>query len=959
MKKIYFLLSFILLAGFGFGQVTIKSCGFETSGDTWGYTDGHAKWGNWGVVTSQSGISPYSGSRLWGMNDLDSRDDTYLEFENVDISGYTSVEISFYWTHDAFDNGDDMFYSVSYDNGLSWETEVKFLDGGTGADPWTKETISITDAKSQVALRIRAKQNGGADDGAWDDVLIEGVTASIDPEPTNHVADFSALANSSSQITLTWTDALDGTQAPSGYLIKAAADPALITAPTDTNAESDGVLVNNIAHGVGTAIFTGLDASTTYNFEIWSYTNSGANINYKTDGSVPSDNETTDVAPSTITFVEDFDTGGNWAGGVSTGYNAKTYVNDTDDPENDGYSTNDAVRETSETNSGSYAWRLDDQSGAYFMYQGLETITEFSVYAARWDNSPKPGVTVEYSDDSGGSWNEIDTFDGDNFNGDKTYKKLTYNSFGSISPDASETLQIRFRTTTGERMLYDDFSVTYEPAGTAGLWTGATSNDWHTASNWDDASVPDASTNVEIPVGATNYPTISASASCNNLTLKSDASGDASLIGQGQLTINGTATVEQYVTGFAGGDPGWHFLSSPMAGYTIAGSDFEPGSGVDDLYEWSESTNTWINYYTTFGDTEFTEGKGYLIAYSAAGVKSFTGGPFSLNFDAFPLGLSYTVEQGKKGYNLLGNPYTSAIDWDLVDKSAGDIDASVAVVKASDGSYIYWNGSAGDLTDGIIPPHQGFFVLVSAATNLTINPTDQVHPNNKFYKAENTFTETLKVSLQGQESENNTYFQFRDDATSNFDNHADAEKIFGWATIAQLYSELDDTKYAINCLPHSDEVITVPLGIKINTNEDLSLDFSGLDSFYNTIRIDLEDLKTGETINVRENPSYSFSAETSDAPNRFLLHFNGVTAVSEIDEVQAPIVYAVDQAIYINSGLETSADIYIYNINGQLLGQDFLDAKELKKVNMHRAAGMYLVHIKTANGVFTQKVIIK
>jgi hypothetical protein len=100
------------------------------------------------------------------------------------------------------------------------------------------------------------------------------------------------------------------------------------------------------------------------------------------------------------------------------------------------------------------------------MYECSETVSEFSVWAARWDNSPKPSVTVEYSTNSGTDWTTIATISGDDFSGNKTYKQFVYNSFGSISPASGQKLQIRFRTTSGERMLYDDFSVTYGSGGT-------------------------------------------------------------------------------------------------------------------------------------------------------------------------------------------------------------------------------------------------------------------------------------------------------------------------------------------------------------------------------------------------------------------------------------------------------------------------------------------------------------
>jgi hypothetical protein len=549
--------------------------------------------------------------------------------------------------------------------------------------------------------------------------------------------------------------------------------------PSDGTVEADGGLVLNVTSGVEAASISSLTPSTTYYFKIYPYTNSASYIDYKTDETVPTSSATTEEAPPTETYVENFDTEGNWEGGIMFGYNPKTYTNDLDDPVNDQFSTNDALRDEDFIVSEPYAWRVERASDAYFMYECSEAVTEFSVYAARYSNLPKPFVTVEYSINSGTDWTVISTFNGDEFSGDKVFKQLIYNSFGSISPSAGETLQIRFRTTTGDHIMYDNFSVSYiSTTPTPGLWTGVVSSDWFAGSNWDDGQVPDASTDVIIPVGATNYPNIDAPAACNNLTLESDVTGEASLIGQENLNVNENITVERYISAYTTSDNGWHFLSSPVNNMLIAGSDFV--SGTFDLYLWGETVEAdekWLNYNGgTFGHSSFEEGLGYLVAYASAGVKEFTG---SLNSGSYTKNLSFTAGEGD-GWNLIGNPYPSGLNWNAIDRSSGNISGSFYVVNPEDGSYLSSNGTGGDFPNGHIPPHQGFFVQVSANTTITMETPDQVHTNNGFEKQANTLKDYLVVELKGAESSNTTYFHFRDDVTNQFDFHADALKLFGW-----------------------------------------------------------------------------------------------------------------------------------------------------------------------------------
>lgn len=122
-----------------------------------------------------------------------------------------------------------------------------------------------------------------------------------DPEPTNHVSSFSAIADGFNKINLSWSDN-DGTDPASGFLILANTtgsftDPVDGTPQADDTDLSDGSGVKNIAHGVESHTFTGLTAETTYYFKIFPYSNSGDNIDYKTDGTVPTANATTDEEP--------------------------------------------------------------------------------------------------------------------------------------------------------------------------------------------------------------------------------------------------------------------------------------------------------------------------------------------------------------------------------------------------------------------------------------------------------------------------------------------------------------------------------------------------------------------------------------------------------------------------------------------------------------------------------------
>ena len=130
-----------------------------------------------------------------------------------------------------------------------------------------------------------------------------GGSSQPDPEPSNYPTNFAATVDGL-DITLTWSDA-SGEQLPHKYLVLAST--GAITVPTDGTPVANGDLAINVGYDVETVTFSGLESNTTYHFAIFPYTNSGANINYKTDGDYPTASCSTEYV-ITLLF-EDFNEG--------------------------------------------------------------------------------------------------------------------------------------------------------------------------------------------------------------------------------------------------------------------------------------------------------------------------------------------------------------------------------------------------------------------------------------------------------------------------------------------------------------------------------------------------------------------------------------------------------------------------------------------------------------------------
>lgn len=136
--------------------------------------------------------------------------------------------------------------------------------------------------------------------------LIWGDT--VRPEPSNHVSAFQSDTATASSIKLSWNDN-DGSVAADGFLLMINTS-GTFTPPVDTVPQPDDTDLSdssgrvNVLHGVETYTWNNLLDSTVYYFTIYPYTNSGSDIDYKTDGNVPATlDTTTDVASSSGSYL--------------------------------------------------------------------------------------------------------------------------------------------------------------------------------------------------------------------------------------------------------------------------------------------------------------------------------------------------------------------------------------------------------------------------------------------------------------------------------------------------------------------------------------------------------------------------------------------------------------------------------------------------------------------------------
>ena len=183
---------------------------------------------------------------------------------------------------------------------------------------WINYKVILTAPANATGFRfeVRVYKQDNIPGGSvyYDDFSI--ISSAPAPEPTNYPSTFAANA-SGITINLSWDDAI-GDHLPTAYLIKASNENN-IELPVDGVPEaddadlSDGSGIMNIGYGIQEYSFLNLEAKTTYYFKIFSYSNGGVNIDYKTDGTPPAANATTEDL--IIINSEDFndETLGTWS----------------------------------------------------------------------------------------------------------------------------------------------------------------------------------------------------------------------------------------------------------------------------------------------------------------------------------------------------------------------------------------------------------------------------------------------------------------------------------------------------------------------------------------------------------------------------------------------------------------------------------------------------------------------
>lgn len=262
---------------------------------------------------------------------------------------------------------------------------------------------------------------------------------------------------------------------------------------------------------------------------------------------------------------------------------------------------------------------------------------------------------------------------------------------------------------------------------------------------------------------------------------------------------------------------------------------------------------------------------------------------------------------------------------------------------------------SGALSEGIIPPMNGFFIKASENPAFAIPNSARAHTSTNFLKSKGAVPDLMVLQVEGKGFSDKTYIHFNPDATTNFDKAFDAYKLLGIEAAPQLFTKTGDTKLSINVLPYSAEEIAIPLSITVGQDGEYTISVVE-NTFWETVDISLKDLETQIAYDLRSNTQVTFKVSTAN-PDRFLLLINGVTGMEEnIPGEDGIEIYSYGDQVFIKTDEPGTYQVGIYNLLGQqLLYRNLSGFQNLTGLQ----SGFYLVAVKTENAYRTKKVFIK
>ena len=468
----------------------------------------------------------------------------------------------------------------------------------------------------------------------------------------------------------------------------------------------------------------------------------------------------------------------------------------------------------------------------------------------------------------------------------------------------------------------------------------------------------------------------------DNLTLVSTASQTALIDGSGTGDITGNVTMQRYLSsGF-----GYKYFSSPFQDATVGefGDDMNLASSFPNIFRYDESRTSsgWVGYTTATDPLVPLEG--YSINFGSAATPNTVDVTGVVNNGPISITLYNNNNTYTKGFNLVGNPYPSALDWDA---AAGwtktQIDDAIYYFRASTtdqygGTYSsYVNGISSDpgVATNIIPSMQAFFVHVtdgSFPVTGTLGLTNSVRVNDlthPFLKAKNLSSRFLIRLTAGFTADTSSgdpmVIYFDPDANISFDSDMDALKLMNTnMAMPNLYSIISGgAKLSINAMPDiSDTELFVPLGLKTYVAGEIGFSIRENENMPEGMNIVLRDATTGTNIDLLQDKEYKITLAAGEYIDRFYLGFmRSTTDMSDLEEADDFFSVYSTRAIIkatVNKLDGREGLLSVFDLNGRQVYSKKVYDIGFYEIDPGLKSGIYVIRFYSGKLNSTKKIFI-
>ena len=421
----------------------------------------------------------------------------------------------------------------------------------------------------------------------------------------------------------------------------------------------------------------------------------------------------------------------------------------------------------------------------------------------------------------------------------------------------------------------------------------------------------------------------------------------ASIIDANDITLGNNA---KYINGFS--PTSTKFFSVPVQGETSSVFDTEI------VYNWTENTATWDEF-----TGQISPISGYKTLFSVDTNLAFTGQLVSGN-QTCNLTANTELPFIQRGWNFIGNPYPSYLDFNLIDfTNIAPVKYTYNEVTNSFEIYIQGgtslNGGTQYVKDG-----QGFFVKATEDGTFDFTNIQRLHFFNQVKQEPKTDGDliTLKLTDENLTKSDYTNITFDETATENYDFETDAP------AIALLNPEL-----LAFCMitPNNEELSINSMSSPGEETKIYNMYFNAPEAGNYTISVEELTIEAGITVHLNDNElevitdlhsvsEYTFTAEQGVSTDRFTLHFNDdFVNINEDKEMNENIsIYSYGNTIYVNNKVDENYTVEVYDVLGMKIMEGTISGKGLNSFEMNNASNCYIVKVKTANYFISKSLFV-